>query len=214
MNKLLPILLVVVLSGCSHYSNDYYGGVEPPYTPETHHGSLFPILTNEGGVSKKNTPKKVNPRSRFTWNTFETCMNQENSKKPSIKDYFQDTSFENIVNCEKNNKVCGYNCNYHESKLVNFSDLLLKEVQDGNISSAQAKIELVQYIDMTVSQYKHAIEQKNYEDYIKVLEQQIARERRARIHSEVFDKMNTDFQINALKNKVRSLEDKNFWNNQ
>ena len=57
-------------------------------------------------------------------------------------------------------------------------------------------------------------EQKNYEDYIKVLEQQIARERRARIHSEVFDKMNTDFQINALKNKVRSLEDKNFWNNQ
>ena len=38
MNKILPIILVVVLSGCAHYDTKYYGGVKPPYTPNSHAG--------------------------------------------------------------------------------------------------------------------------------------------------------------------------------
>ena len=44
------------------------------------------------------------------------------------------------------------------------------------------------------------------EDYIKVLEQQIAQERRSRINNEIFDNMSDDFEINILKSKIRKLE--------
>ena len=204
MNKILPIILVVVLSGCSHYDNKYYGSVEPPFIPDTHHGNWFPTLTNDGGVSRVNKPKKVPQRTRFNWDTYKACISQENKRESSIKDYFQDTSYRNIVDCESNKKVCQYDCNHHERKLENFSNLLLDEVEDGNISSSQAKIELIKYIDMTISQYQQAINQKKHEDYIKVLEQQIAQERRSRIYNEVFD--NDDFEINILKDRIRKLE--------
>ena len=215
MNKILPIILVVVLSGCTTVEERY---ADKPFVPDSARGSLIkPIFgvffnsdTDERDCKETayaycdSTPKKVPQRTRFNWDTYKACISQENKRESSIKDYFQDTSYRNIVDCESNKKVCQYDCNHHERKLENFSNLLLDEVEDGNISSSQAKIELIKYIDMTISQYQQAINQKKHEDYIKVLEQQIAQERRSRIYNEVFD--NDDFEINILKDRIRKLE--------
>ena len=77
MNKLLPILLVVVLSGCAMYSIDDYGGVRPPYTPDSRAGTTMIGNPEQRPESwnKDNSNKKLTEEEKL-----EKSIDEKNAK--------------------------------------------------------------------------------------------------------------------------------------
>lgn len=159
MYKLLPILLVVVLSGCATVEERY---ADKPFIPDSARGefSFSRIYQNLSKDTQRGTVQNTvkTTKSRFAWNDYSQCMRElADNKDSSFIDYFKDTSFKKIIECGRSKSSCLSGCTEYENRFIDFAELLLVEVEQGKLNSSTAKIELIKYQDDMLEQYKSMV---------------------------------------------------------
>ena len=194
MNKLLPILLAFVLSSCATVEERY---ADKPFIPDSARGdfSLTRIVQNVKNDPKRqifNKSKIV--KNTFAWNDYSQCMRDvSNSKESSIMDYFKDSSFKKIIVCGKKKSSCLAGCTEYENRFIDFADFLLVEVEEGNLNSSTAKIELIKYQDEMLEKYKTMVFRKQ-EKIARLEAEERARQRRI-----------WDSTINSIQSSLNSM---------
>jgi hypothetical protein len=210
MNKILPIILVVVLSGCQSLEEQY---ANKPFIPDSvKGGSIFGSWHNS---ERGKEVKKI--KTYFVWNAYSQCMKQVENKETSIRDFFIDNSFQNIIECGKKKSSCVSGCTSYENKFIDFANLLSVEVKKGNLTNIIAKIELIKYQDDMVEKYKTMIhrqeeslarleaEEKARKRSIWASTMQSMRDGQADMaaSSKRLKDMETDSRLRSIENKLR-----------
>jgi len=179
MNKILPIILVIVLSGC-----------QTPYT------------ANQMKKLKFATP----PMN--LWLKYSECSKKEMKREKSFMEKVFNKSFTNTMKCFNGYAkiACRMSCSSYEQDFIDYGKILLKQVKNGEINNSSAQLEMHKHGNNTRNAYNTYLSNKRTQEAMlkkqKELEAQLKRERESRILGEII----SDNEVDTLKREVETIK--------